>query len=132
MSFHVTLVVLSPEPAISIQHFVWYFFTFFLLYMLQITFRDIKVTSVKITTPQLRDNEINTFWQQANIDLSRGLDFAENKGSVFAQVTHLQHAPFQYNITVRDALFLKVSKNLKKLLYVYCLCCRFRTVATHV
>lgn len=48
------------------------------------------------------DNEISTFWQQADIDLSRGLDFADKEGIVYARVTHLQHAPFEYNITVRN------------------------------
>jgi hypothetical protein len=78
------------------------------MHVLQLTFSGMEVTNIKISTSTTsKDNEVYTFWQQAKIDLSRGLDFAENKGSVFAQVTHLQHAPFKYHITVGLNAFLK-------------------------
>lgn len=34
--------------------------------------------------------------------MSRGLDFTP-RGPVFARFTHLQHAPFSYNITVENS-----------------------------
>ena len=68
------------------------------------------MTGVELATPEVpKKNEIRTFWQQANIDLSRGLDFAEGRGSVFAQVTHLQHAPFEYKITVCTYTYLQLN-----------------------
>ncbi|KAI4454575.1 larval storage protein/phenoloxidase [Holotrichia oblita] len=42
-----------------------------------------------------------TFWQQSDVDMSRGLDFQE-RGSVFVRFTHLQQEPFSYNITVNN------------------------------
>lgn len=44
-------------------------------------------------------NEFWTFWDKSNIELSRGLDFVP-RGSIFARITHLQHIPFNYKITV--------------------------------
>lgn len=80
----------------------------------KLIFDNVRITRVQLKTDGVpNDNEISTFWQQADIDLSRGLDFADNKGSVYARVTHLQHAPFQYNITVSNfeidrSLFLQI------------------------
>ncbi|XP_065201970.1 phenoloxidase 1-like [Planococcus citri] len=68
----------------------------------ELNFENIKITGVQIKATGLPDNEIGTFWQQADIDLSRGLDFAEQRGSVFARVTHLQHTPFTYTINVNN------------------------------
>lgn len=68
----------------------------------ELIFTDIQVTDIQITSNGIPNNQIFTFWQQADIDLSKGLDFAEQKGSIFARITHLQHAPFQYNITVQN------------------------------
>lgn len=42
-----------------------------------------------------------TFWQQSDIDLSRGLDFVP-RGNVFASFTHLQHTPFVYRIRLNN------------------------------
>ncbi|XKL64183.1 hypothetical protein PGB90_004269 [Kerria lacca] len=68
----------------------------------QLSFDGIQVTKIQVKTTGKPDNEISTFWQQADIDLSRGLDFADKEGIVYARVTHLQHAPFEYNITVNN------------------------------
>lgn len=46
-------------------------------------------------------NAFQTFWQQSDIDLSRGMDF-QPRGSVFVRFTHLQHRPFNYRITVNN------------------------------
>lgn len=48
-----------------------------------------------------KKNELQTFWQQSDVDLSRGMDFTP-RGSVFARFTHLQHAPFSYKINVNN------------------------------
>ncbi|GLH01682.1 Phenoloxidase subunit 1 [Gryllus bimaculatus] len=66
----------------------------------QLGFDGIRVASAQVQTQGLgRANELNTFWQVSDIDLSRGLDFAP-RGPVFVRVTHLQHTPFSYRIQV--------------------------------
>lgn len=58
--------------------------------------------SVEVNTPGARrPNELFTFWQQSDVDLSRGLDFTP-RGAIFARFTHLQHRPFSYKITVSE------------------------------
>ncbi|KAF7284741.1 hypothetical protein GWI33_021611 [Rhynchophorus ferrugineus] len=46
-------------------------------------------------------NRLQTFWQQSDVDLSRGMDF-QPRGSVFIRFTHLQHRPFSYKISVQS------------------------------
>ncbi|CAH2007165.1 unnamed protein product [Acanthoscelides obtectus] len=46
-------------------------------------------------------NQIQTFWQQSDVDLSRGMDF-QPRGAVFIRFTHLQHRPFTYKIVVNN------------------------------
>lgn len=46
-------------------------------------------------------NVLQTFWQQSDVDLSRGMDF-QPRGSVFVRFTHLNHRPFSYKITVNN------------------------------
>ncbi|XP_049838943.1 phenoloxidase 2-like [Schistocerca gregaria] len=68
----------------------------------QLSFDGIRVTGVEVATqnvPNVPSNEFVTYWQQNDIDLSRGLDFAP-RGPVFVRFTHLQHAPFVTRITV--------------------------------
>lgn len=60
------------------------------------------MTDVKLKPNQGSDNTLTTFWQQSDVDLSRGMDF-QPRGSVFVRFTHLQHQPFSYNITVDNA-----------------------------
>ncbi|VVC24126.1 Hypothetical protein CINCED_3A001218 [Cinara cedri] len=66
-----------------------------------LNFDNVKVQSVEITAAGVPRNELATFWQQSDVDLSRGLDFLP-RGSVFARFTHLQHAPFSYKIVVEN------------------------------
>nr|XP_029734409.1 phenoloxidase 2-like [Aedes albopictus] len=40
-----------------------------------------------------------TFWQRSQVDLGTGLDFGP-EGNLFATFTHLQHAPFLYQLQV--------------------------------
>lgn len=68
--------------------------------MLQLDFPGVRVTSVEIQAEgQNPKNRLSTFWQQSDINLSRGLDFSP-RGPVFARFTHLQHRPFTYKIQV--------------------------------
>lgn len=66
----------------------------------QLNFPGITVTGVKVQ-PQGGGaaNKLTTFWQQSDVDLSRGMDF-QPRGSVFVRFTHLNHQPFSYQITV--------------------------------
>ncbi|XP_049838944.1 phenoloxidase 2-like [Schistocerca gregaria] len=59
----------------------------------QLNFDGVRVAAVEVTSQNVSKNEFLTFWQQNDIDLSRGLDFAP-RGSVLVRFTHLQHAPF--------------------------------------
>lgn len=61
----------------------------------------IEVTGVQVVTPNHAQNTLTTFWNQSDLDLSRGLDFTP-RGSVFTRFTHLNHAPFVYNIRVNN------------------------------
>lgn len=66
-------------------------------------FSDVSVDeiSVKITKGKTPLNALLTFVQHSDVDLSAGLDFGA-QGNVYAQFTHLQHAPFDYNIAVTN------------------------------
>ena len=46
-------------------------------------------------------NKLLTFWQKSAVDLNAGLDFGT--GTVLASFTHLQHAPFNYDISVTNS-----------------------------
>ncbi|KAG8238622.1 hypothetical protein J437_LFUL018540 [Ladona fulva] len=67
----------------------------------QLDYQGIRVTSVEVDTQNAPKNTFLTFWQQYDIDLSRGMDFAP-RGSIFARVTQLQHSPFSYKIQVEN------------------------------
>ena len=64
-------------------------------------FPGISVDDIRITSQGANPNTVNTFWTESNLDLSRGLDFTP-RGSIFAQVTHLNHDPFTYNFIVNN------------------------------
>lgn len=66
-------------------------------------YQGITVTGVSVEGAG-GSNNIGTFWQQSDVDLSRGMDFTP-RGAVFARFTHLQHQPFSYRIEVRILLF---------------------------
>ncbi|XP_022907914.2 phenoloxidase 1-like [Onthophagus taurus] len=67
----------------------------------QLEFKDIKMNDVFVEAPNGVKNNLYTFWQKSDLQLSRGLDFRK-WGSVYARFTHLQHQPFTYNITVTN------------------------------
>lgn len=67
-------------------------------------FNGVTVNSVRVQVNQRNApaNTLLTFWQRAELNLGTGLDFGR-EGNVFASFTHLQHAPFAYNIQVANA-----------------------------
>ncbi|XP_012279901.1 phenoloxidase 2-like isoform X2 [Orussus abietinus] len=65
----------------------------------QLGYPDVRVTDAEIVTPNASKNVLSTFWQQSDVDMSRGLDFVP-RGSVLARYTHLQHVPYVYRIKV--------------------------------
>ncbi|CAH0557365.1 unnamed protein product [Brassicogethes aeneus] len=67
----------------------------------QLDFSGVTVQDVEIQTQNGKPNQINTFWQQSDVDLSRGMDF-QPRGSVFVRFTHLQHRNFTYKINVNN------------------------------
>ncbi|KAF5280180.1 hypothetical protein FQR65_LT15043 [Abscondita terminalis] len=75
----------------------------------QLDYRGVVVTSVKVRTHKENvENQLHTFWQQSEIDLTNGLDFIE-RGELLVRFTHLQHHSFTYAITVTN------SENIRKL-----------------
>ncbi|XP_053688843.1 phenoloxidase 1-like [Sabethes cyaneus] len=70
----------------------------------QLGFPGIKVNSinVRINRANAPANVLLTYWQKSQVDLAAGLDFGP-KGNVFASFTHLQHAPFAYEIKVTNS-----------------------------
>lgn len=68
----------------------------------QLDYSGVRVTAVEVAADGQPKNQLNTFWQQSDVNMSRGLDFAP-RGAVFARFTHLQHAPFVYRITVENS-----------------------------
>lgn len=69
---------------------------------LQLDYPGVTVTKVEVQNQGGRPNVLNTFWQQSDLDLSRGLDF-QPRGAVFVRFTHLQNQEFRYTITVKNA-----------------------------
>ncbi|KAJ3650840.1 hypothetical protein Zmor_016918 [Zophobas morio] len=67
----------------------------------QLNYPGITVSNIEIQSQGSPKNTFNTFWQQSDVDLSRGMDF-QPRGSVFVRFTHLQHQPFTYKITVNN------------------------------
>ncbi|XP_054082817.1 phenoloxidase 2-like [Zeugodacus cucurbitae] len=67
----------------------------------ELNYDGISVTGVQVSPEGGRPNVLQTFWQQSDVDLSRGMDFVP-RGNVFARFTHLQHAPFTYTINVNN------------------------------
>lgn len=67
----------------------------------RLNYPGITVSGVQLQAQGGSANTISTFWQQSDVDLSRGMDF-QPRGSVFARFTHLNHEPFQYRINVEN------------------------------
>lgn len=59
------------------------------------------MTGVQVQPNQGQRNTFDTFWQQSDVNLTRGLDFLP-RGNVFASFTHLQHMEYTYNINVTN------------------------------
>ncbi|XP_012266497.2 phenoloxidase 1 [Athalia rosae] len=68
----------------------------------QLVYPGVTVTDCQLVTPNQPTNVLSTFWQQSDVDLSRGLDFTP-RGAVLARFTHLNHSPFTYRIAVNNA-----------------------------
>ncbi|XP_017077494.2 phenoloxidase 3 isoform X2 [Drosophila eugracilis] len=66
-----------------------------------LSFPGIRVQSINVES-QGQTNRLTTFWQESDVDMSRGLDFLP-RGNVFARFTHLQHNPFTYTIDVENS-----------------------------
>ncbi|KAI5703503.1 hypothetical protein M8J75_012530 [Diaphorina citri] len=67
----------------------------------QLNYDQIRIKNVEVSAPGIPKNEFSTFWQQSDVNLSRGLDFAP-RGRIYARFTHLQHAPFTIKINVEN------------------------------
>lgn len=68
----------------------------------QLGFEGVTVTGISVSSSGGTANNLNTFWQQSDLDLSRGMDF-QPRGAVFVRFTHLQHQAFSYNIVVNNS-----------------------------
>uniref|UniRef100_A0A6P7FTC5 Phenoloxidase 1-like n=1 Tax=Diabrotica virgifera virgifera TaxID=50390 RepID=A0A6P7FTC5_DIAVI len=64
----------------------------------QLNYSGVTIESISIES-DTEKNTFNTFWQQSDVDLSRGMDF-QPRGPVFVRFTHLNHQPFSYRIVV--------------------------------
>ncbi|GAB0093865.1 Phenoloxidase 2 [Sergentomyia squamirostris] len=69
----------------------------------QLNFDGIVVQSLTCQMNQRNTpaNVILTYWQRGQLNLGAGLDFGP-QGNVFAEFTHLQHAPFTWRIEVNN------------------------------
>ncbi|KAJ3665818.1 hypothetical protein Zmor_001289 [Zophobas morio] len=67
----------------------------------QLNYPGVTVANVSVQNQGGQPNILNTFWQQSDLDLSRGMDF-QPRGSVFVRFTHLQNQDFTYTITVNN------------------------------
>ncbi|CAG9765318.1 unnamed protein product [Ceutorhynchus assimilis] len=65
----------------------------------QLNYPGVTVTDVQVQIQGQQVNELLTFWQQSDVDLSRGMDF-QPRGSVFVRFTHLQNRNFTYTVQV--------------------------------
>lgn len=59
------------------------------------------MVNVQVVTANQATNNLVTFWNKSDVDLSRGLDFAP-RGPLLARFTHLNHSPFSYRIQVNN------------------------------
>ncbi|XP_053962369.1 phenoloxidase 2-like [Anastrepha ludens] len=67
----------------------------------ELSYQGVSVTGVQVAPEGGQPNVLQTFWQQSDVDLSRGMDFVP-RGNVFARFTHLQHTPFTYTININN------------------------------
>lgn len=59
----------------------------------QLEYQPVTIAGVSTETSGGPSNVLQTYWQQSDVDLSRGMDFAP-RGTVNARFTHLQHSDF--------------------------------------
>lgn len=67
----------------------------------ELGYNGINIEAVTLQPDSGNAGTFYTFWQQSDIDLSRGLDFVP-RGNVFARFTHLQHQPFTYRVQINN------------------------------
>ncbi|EDX06280.1 GD10111 [Drosophila simulans] len=67
----------------------------------QLNYSGVSIAGIQVDTNGGRPNNLTTFWQKSDVDMSRGFDFLP-RGNVFARFTHLQHLPFTYTISVNN------------------------------
>ncbi|XP_045467590.1 phenoloxidase 1-like [Harmonia axyridis] len=67
----------------------------------QLVYEGVSIANIEIRSNDTPNNRINTYWQQSDVDLSRGMDF-QPRGPVRVRFTHLQHQEFNYRITVNN------------------------------
>lgn len=68
----------------------------------EVGYASISVASFEVKTDGEKDASVfKTFWQQSDVDLSRGMDFLP-RGNIYARFNHIQHTPFAYTIKVNN------------------------------
>lgn len=68
----------------------------------QLTYPGVEIAGFQVQSEGGQPNILQTFWQQSDVNLTNGLDFAP-RGNVFVRFTHLQHNPFTYNISINNS-----------------------------
>ncbi|XP_044743290.1 phenoloxidase 1-like [Chrysoperla carnea] len=68
----------------------------------QLEYQPVTISGVSTETSGGPSNVLQTFWQQSDVDLSRGMDFAP-RGTVNARFTHLQHSDFSVRIQANNS-----------------------------
>ncbi|XP_046746454.1 phenoloxidase 2-like [Diprion similis] len=65
--------------------------------------KGVKVTGLNVISKNYRENNVfRTFWEESNIDVSNGLDFAA-RGAARIRFTHLNHELFEYKIDIENS-----------------------------
>lgn len=67
----------------------------------ELEYQNVRVTGFTVQPENGPANTFQTFWQQSDVDFSRGIDFVP-RGNVYARFTHLQHSDFTYTINVTN------------------------------
>ena len=70
----------------------------------QLNFNGVTVNSInmQLTITDFEVNKLLTYWTKTQVDLGAGIDF-NGTGSLFADFTHMDHAPFNYEINVTSS-----------------------------
>lgn len=71
----------------------------------ELQFNGVTVNSIDLQLDiEFKVNGLLTYWTKTQVDLGAGIDF-NGQGSLFADFTHLDHAPFSYRINVTSTKF---------------------------